>query len=290
MEKILYLFSEGVKNTWRHKVTAITAIISLFIALYIVGVLATAGYNTHKVLYYLRSKYKIEVFFKQNVSNEQAVGLIHKIKKINGVRTSTIIEKEDAIRIFKDQFGENIIALLGYNPLPVSAVVNVERSRRDPLKVEPIIKEIRSIPQVEEIRYQGNLINKIEKNYKLIIDNFPYLSGVIILVALLIIYNTIKLSVYSRKNLINNLRLIGASHMFIKIPFVIEGLCIGFISAGLVYPFLLLTIEVINYFIINFSSLGIIVSFDPFIILWILALVSIISVIGSYKAVSSFLK
>ena len=87
MEKILYLFSEGVKNTWRHKVTAITAIISLFIALYIVGVLATAGYNTHKVLYYLRSKYKIEVFFKQNVSNEQAVGLIHKIKKINGVRT-----------------------------------------------------------------------------------------------------------------------------------------------------------------------------------------------------------
>ena len=104
--------------------TALTAVFSLFIALYIVGVIATAGNNTHKVLHYLRSKYKIEVFFSQNVSNEKAVGFIHKIKKIEGVRTATIIEKEDAVRIFKDQFGENIVELLGYNPLPVSAVIN----------------------------------------------------------------------------------------------------------------------------------------------------------------------
>ena len=103
MDKILYLISEGLKNIWRHKMTAFTAVFSLFIALFIVGLLATAGDNTHKVLQYLRSKYKIEVFFKQDVTNEEAVGLIHKIKKLKGVRTATIIEKEDAVRIFKDQ-------------------------------------------------------------------------------------------------------------------------------------------------------------------------------------------
>ena len=144
--------------------TALTAVFSLFIALYIVGIIATAGNNTHKVLHYLRSKYKIEVFFSQDVSNEKAVGFIHKIKKIEGVRTATIIEKEDAVRIFKDQFGENIVELLGYNPLPVSAVVNVTRNHRNFFNVEPIIKEIKSIPSVDEVRYQGNLINKIERN------------------------------------------------------------------------------------------------------------------------------
>ena len=91
---------------------------------------------------YLRSKYKIEVFFNEEVTNEQAIGLIHEIKKINGVKNATLITKEDALRIFKDQFGENIIDLLGYNPLPASSVVNVDRNMRDFLQIDPIIKKL----------------------------------------------------------------------------------------------------------------------------------------------------
>ena len=290
MSKIFYLLSEGFKNVWRHKMTALTAILSLFISLYIIGALATAGNNTHKVLHYLRSKYKIEVFFNQDISNEQAIGLIHKIKKIEGVRTATIIEKEDAVRIFKDQFGENIVELLGYNPLPVSAVVNVDRGRRDPLRVEPIIKEIKTIPNVDDIRYQGNLINKIERNYKRIMDKLPYLSGVIILIAVLIIYNTIKLSVYSRREVIETLQLIGASKAFIKLPFMIEGTLIGIISAALVFPSLYVSIKGLNYFISSFTSLSLKVNFDPFVLVWMFLVVILISLLGSYRAASNFLK
>ena len=165
MSKVLYLFSEGFKNVWRHKMTALTAILSLFISLYIIGALATAGDNTHKVLHYLRSKYKVEVFFAQDISNEQAVGLIHKIKKIEGVRTATIIEKEDAVRIFKDQFGEDIVELLGYNPLPVSAVVNIDRSRRDRLRIEPIIKDSNNVaPKYSEIPFKFRYPKKLATN------------------------------------------------------------------------------------------------------------------------------
>ena len=290
MDKFLYLLTEGVKNTWRHKMTAFTAIFSLFIALYIVGLLATAGNNTHKVLHYLRSKYKIEVFFKQDVSNEEAVGLIHRIKKIKGVRTATIIEKEDAMRIFKDQFGENITDILGYNPLPVSAVVNVDRTRSDPLRVEPIIKEIRTIDRVEEIRYQGNLINKIEMNYKRVSDRFPYFSGIIIFIAVLIIYNTIKLSVYSRRDLIRSLQLIGATRLFVKLPFIIEGIFIGLISVILVFPALMGTVKGVNYMVSNFTSMNIKLTFDTSVWIWLFALVVVITLIGSYRAASSFLK
>ena len=290
MDKFLYLLTEGVKNTWRHKMTAFTAIFSLFIALYIVGLLATAGNNTHKVLHYLRSKYKIEVFFKQDVSNEEAVGLIHRIKKIKGVRTATIIEKEDAMRIFKDQFGENITDILGYNPLPVSSVINVDRTRSDPLRVEPIIKEIRTIDRVEEIRYQGNLINKIEMNYKRVSDRFPYFSGIIIFIAVLIIYNTIKLSVYSRRDLIRSLQLIGATRLFVKLPFIIEGIFIGLISVILVFPALMGTVKGVNYMVSNFTSMNIKLTFDTSVWIWLFALVVVITLIGSYRAASSFLK
>ena len=290
MNKFFYLFSEGVKNIRRHKMTALTAMLSLFIALFIVGILATAGNNTYKLLHYLRSKYKIEIFFTQNISNEQAIGLIHKIKKVDGVRNATIIEKEDAVRIFKDQFGENIVELLGYNPLPVSAVVNIDRNRRDPLSIEPIIKKIKMIPNVEEIRYQGNLINKIERNYKKIVDYLPYLSSTVVIIAILIIYNTIKLSVYSRKDLIETLQLVGASNMFIKLPFIIEGMIIGTISAILVFPALFVSIKTINYFISNFSSIGMQINFDPFVLIWILMIVIVISFFGSYRAASRFLK
>ena len=290
MDKFLYLVVEGIKNTWRHKMTALTAVFSLFIALYIVGIMATAGNNTHKLLNYLRSKYKIEVFFKQGVSNEEAVGMIHSIKQIDGVRNATIIEKEDAVRIFKDQFGENIVDLLGYNPLPVSAVVNVDRNRRDPIRVEPIIEKIRSVGQIEEIRYQGNLISKIERNYKRIVDQIPYLSGIILLVTVLIIYNTIKLSVFSRRELIMTLQLIGATRSFIKLPFIIEGIFIGLISVALVFPALVITVETLNYMISNFSSFAIKISFDPFVWFWLFLMVIVITTLGSYRAASNFLK
>ena len=97
MDKFLYLVSEGLKNVWRHKMTTFTAVFSLFLALYFVGLLATAGENTRSILQYLRSKYKIEVFFKQNVDLKMAKKVSDSILGIKGVRSSTVINKDDAV-------------------------------------------------------------------------------------------------------------------------------------------------------------------------------------------------
>ena len=290
MDKLFYLIIEGVKTTWRHKVTAFTAILSLFISLYIIGIIAIAGDNSYKILQYLRSKYKIEVFFNEDLTSEEAIGVIHKIKKINGVKTATLIDKDDAMRIFKDQFGENIIDLLGYNPLPASSVVNVDRSIREPLKIEPIIREIKSIKYVDEIRYQGSLIKKIEKNFNTISNYLPYFSGVVVLIIGIIIYNMIKVSMYSRREIIKSLQLIGASRIFIKLPFIFEGLLISVISVLLVSPALLLTVEGVNYIIGNFTVFNVKAILDYSLFLWLSILVISISVLSSFRAVSSFIK
>lgn len=290
MYKAIYLFSEGIKNIWRHKMTALTAIISLSISLYIIGLLFLGEGNTYKILQYFRTKYKIEVFFNQEVGNEEAVGLIHKIKKIKGIRNVTIIEKEDAVRIFKDQFGENIVDVLGYNPLPVSAVVNLERNKKESINVEPIIKSIRNIKQINEIKYQGSLIRKIERNFKKISDRLPIISLSVTIIALLIIYNTIKLSIYSRKESIKTLELIGASRLFVKLPFIIEGVLLGLISVIIVIPSLIITVEAVNYLISNFSTFNITLGTNSSVFLKLILMTVFITFFGSYRASSSFLK
>jgi len=290
MDKLLYLISEGFKNVWRHKMTTFTAVFSLFLALYFVGLLAVAGENTKSILQYLRSKYKIEVFFKQDVEYQSAKSISASILKIKGVRSSTVINKDDAVRIFKDQFGEDILAILGYNPLPISAVVNLKRKSDQLLDASPIVNEIKILDGVEQVRYQGHLIKKIERTYAKIMRYFPFMAMVFILVAVLVIYNTVKLSIFARKELINSLKLIGATKLFIQMPFIFEGLIDGFMASLIASPLIIVTVNGVNYMMNNFTSWNIQLSIEPILFLWLTLLSGIISVIGSYRAVSGIMK
>ena len=290
MDKFLYLVSEGLKNVWRHKMTTFTAVFSLFLALYFVGLLATAGENTRSILQYLRSKYKIEVFFKQNVDLKMAKKLSDSILEIKGIRSSTVINKDDAVRIFKDQFGEDILGILGYNPLPISAVVNLKRNSEELLNATPIVNDIKRMEGVEEVRYQGHLIKKIERTYSRFMKVFPWVAMVFITVAVLVIYNTVKLSIYSRKELINSLKLIGATKLFIQMPFIFEGLIDGILATIISVPLIIGTINGANYVIDNFTSWNIELTIAPILFLWLTLLSGIISVLGSYRAVSGVMK
>ena len=290
MDKLLYLISEGFKNVWRHKMTTFTAVFSLFLALYFVGLLAIAGENTKSILQYLRSKYKIEVFFKQDIEYQSAKSISASILKIKGVRSSTVINKDDAVRIFKDQFGEDILAILGYNPLPISAVVNLKRKSDQLLDASPIVNKIKILDGVEQVRYQGHLIKKIERTYAKIMKYFPFMAMVFILVAVLVIYNTVKLSIFARKDLINSLNLIGATKLFIQMPFIFEGLIDGFLASLIASPLILVTVNGINYMMNNFTSWNIQLSIAPILFLWLTLLSGIISVVGSYRAVSGIMK
>ena len=290
MDKFLYLISEGLKNVWRHKMTTFTAVFSLFLALYFVGLLATAGENTKSILQYLRSKYKIEVFFKQNIDLKVAKEVSDLILEIKGVRSSTVINKDDAVRIFKDQFGEDILGILGYNPLPVSAVVNLKRNSEEVLDATPIVNKIKKMDGVEEVRYQGHLIKKIERTYARVMKIFPWVALVFISVAVLVIYNTVKLSIFSRKDLINSLKLIGATRLFIQMPFIFEGLIDGIIATIVSVPLIIGTINGVNYVINNFTSWNVELAIAPVLFLWLTLLSGIISVLGSFRAVSGVMK
>ena len=271
-DKISFLFIEGFRNLWRHKLTAFTSIFSVFLALLLVGILFIIGQNSHYPIEYFRSKYKIEVFFENNISNVGESEIIKNIRNFPEVRSVTPISKKDAVRIFKNQFGEDVIEMLGYNPLPSSAVVNIIKEGFEKINIAPLIEKINSINGVDSVHYQGRLINRIEKIYQLFLQGLKIAIVLIIIFSIIIISNTIKLTIYSRKDLIKTLNLIGATKIFIKVPFILEVILQSLIGAVLAVSLIFGLMKLGNNYLTQVSSIEIIWNFYFGIILFTLSI------------------
>tara|TARA_Y100000590_G_scaffold14828_4_gene17861 strand:+ start:442 stop:1311 length:870 start_codon:yes stop_codon:yes gene_type:complete len=289
MDKMMFLFSEGLKNLWRHKLTAFSAIFSTFLTLSVTGSLIIATENTSKVIEYLRDKYKIEVFFKQNISDDRVLALAQEFNSIRGIRSTTVITKSDAEKIFKSQFGENIMDMVGYNPLPASCVLNIVKNQPDAVKIRPIIDRLRTYPEVDEVNYQGRLINQIESYYQKFVKGMTGLLILVLLISVLIISNTVRLTIFAKEELIKALQLIGATRAFVKAPFVIEGVFHGLIGAILASILLIGGLSLGDGILQSVTGLKL--QYDTLFLISVLCGTGIlISLVGSSRAISKYLK
>ena len=289
MDKFIFLLSEGIKNLWRNKLTSFSAIFSIFLTLVIAGSLVIISQNTNKVIEYLRDKYKIEVFFKDNVPIQKVEEVVASFNQIKGVRSTTLITKNDAEKIFKSQFGEDIMNLVGYNPLPVSCVVNIVKDDINKINISPIINKLKSYVEVDEVNYQGRIIFQIESYYQKFIRIMSLILVTVIFITIFTISNTVRLTIYSREKLIESLQLIGATRAFIKAPFIIEGILHGFIGAILASALLVGGLIFGNDIIISLFSVKI--EYDIKLLILLLGGISFfVSIIGGSRAVSKFLK
>ncbi len=289
MDKFIFLLSEGIKNLWRNKLTSFSAIFSIFLTLVIAGSLVIISQNTNKVIEYLRDKYKIEVFFKDNVPIQKVEEVVASFNQIKGVRSTTLITKNDAEKIFKSQFGEDIMNLVGYNPLPVSCVVNIVKDDINKINISPIVNKLKSYVEVDEVNYQGRIIFQIESYYQKFIRIMSLILVTVIFITIFTISNTVRLTIYSREKLIESLQLIGATRAFIKAPFIIEGILHGFIGTVLASALLVGVLIFGNDIIISLFSVKI--EYDIKLLILLLGGISFfVSIIGGSRAVSKFLK
>jgi len=289
MDKLIFLLSEGIKNLWRNKLTSFSAIFSIFLTLIIAGSLVIISQNTNKVIEYLRDKYKIEVFFKDNVPIQKVEEVVTSFNQIKGVRSTTLITKNDAEKIFKSQFGEDIMNLVGYNPLPVSCVVNIVKDDINKININPIINKLKSYVEVDEVNYQGRIIFQIESYYQKFIRIMSLILVTVIFITIFTISNTVRLTIYSREKLIESLQLIGATRAFIKAPFIIEGILHGLIGTILASALLVGGLIFGNDIIISLFSVKI--EYDIKLLILLMGGISFfVSIIGGSRAVSKFLK
>ena len=287
IDRFLYLVSEGIRSLWRTKTTALATISAIGIAASFVVFSAVVGENISGIIQIARGQYEFQVFFLEDVDNIRAAELVDQIGAIEGIKFASLITKEEAADIFQREFGENIFDLLEENPLPPGSVLKLQQPKDGRIDVNPIIKQIELVEGVDEVRYQGRLISLIERYYEGFFAAVTALAAAILFGTVVLISNTIRLSIYARRDFIRILKLVGATDRFVRFPFMIEGILEGFfgslVAAAVSYGF----VEGSNYFLSLFTQYRLVWQFQ--IVALLVGVIVFFSFVGSMRAVRKFL-
>ena len=264
IDQFAFLIAEGFKSFYRNKLASFLCVITIFINFSILGSLFVVGYNTNSLVDFFRSKYSFEIFLKNDVNQDIYIDLINELSKNNIIASTELIDKEKSAAIFKEEFGEDVVEMLGYNPLPLSIKVFISEESFEFEQVDLLIDSINTYDFIDEIEYRGRYIDDIEDRINLAIFLFLLFVIAIIFLSYQIISNTVNLSMTNRRNFIDILKYNGASEIFIKIPFYIESILYSFFGS-------ILSLLFVKYFFISFNTyFGLNIKLDDYLWLWII--------------------
>tara|TARA_X000000368_G_scaffold299613_1_gene238614 strand:- start:4273 stop:5133 length:861 start_codon:yes stop_codon:yes gene_type:complete len=264
IDQFAFLIAEGFKSFYRNKLASFLCVITIFINFSILGSLFVVGYNTNSLVDFFRSKYSFEIFLKNDVNQDIYTDLINELSKNNIIASTELIDKEKSAAIFKEEFGEDVVEMLGYNPLPLSIKVFISEESFEFEQVDLLIDSINTYDFIDEIEYRGRYIDDIEDRINLAIFLFLLFVIAIIFLSYQIISNTVNLSMTNRRDFIDILKYNGASEIFIKIPFYIESILYSFFGS-------ILSLLFVKYFFISFNTyFGLNIKLDDYLWLWII--------------------
>jgi cell division transport system permease protein len=249
----------------------VTLVVSVSLVLFLLGILGLVLINAKGLADYFRESLSFWVMLDDD-AKEADIRLLQKdLDAKDYVKSTEYVSKEKAAAKMKEELGEDFISFLGENPLPPSIDVYLVSEYTRPDSVTKIEKYILEYPFVKEVYYQESLLYLINENVNKISLFLLIISFFLFLIALTIINNTIRLSIYSRRFLIRTMQLVGATRSFIRKPFIIQSAFHGFLAAltamlllmGLLYMiekefFLMFTYE--NTFLLILLGLAIIVT------------------------------
>ena len=236
---LLFVVREGFSGIGRARLPAAITVTVSFFALVLLGLFGTVSLSFLDVIQELRGRVELEVFLGESMSESQAVDVARQIRMQRGVREAAYVSKDEAARTFNHDFGEDIVRILGSNPLPRSIKLKFLPEYARPDSIQRIVPQIRKIAPDVDIRYNQVFLGQIEENARL----FTLLTGaigvLISLATIVLVGYTIRLAMFSRQEKIRTMRLVGATGWFIGAPYVIEGalqgLIAGVLAAGTIY-------------------------------------------------------
>ncbi len=222
---------EDKYNKRRLKTSYLTSFVSITLVLLMIGVLGLIVLHANKLSNHVKENIGIRVVIKDE-SREAGILQLQKFLDATEYAKSTeYITKEKAAEELQSELGEEFIDFLGFNPLPSSIDLRLKAEYANIKSIETIEKELLANKNVKEVFYQKSLVQAINQNVQkigLIILGF---SGLLLIIAIALINNTIRLSVYSKRFLIKSMLLVGATQTFIRRPFIIRGIVQGIYSA-----------------------------------------------------------
>lgn len=212
--------------------------------------------NSNKIVDDFKEKIPIIIFLKDEASKVEISQFEKKLSIDPTIKKFIYVSKDDAATKFSSEIGENFVKFLGYNPLLNSIDVFFYADKVETLYINDIVKNFKSEEFVNEVSYDAPLIFLINDNFNKIKDWVLVLGIFFIFISILLINNTIRLSIYSKRMTIKTMQLVGATKNFIKKPFIITQIKLGFFSALLSS---LIFGTIIYYLNINYFNIDIIV-------------------------------
>ncbi|MDR1973062.1 MAG: permease-like cell division protein FtsX [Bacteroidales bacterium] len=209
----------------------VTTVFSITLVLFLLGVQAIMLCYTQKISDYVKERIGLTVVIKEFTREQDIKELQEKIDNMPFVRSTEYITKEQAAKNLKADLGEDFIDFLGYNPLLPSIEVHFKHDYLHNDSIADFEKEITRFHLVKEIYYQEDLISFVNDNVEKISIYLMAFCLITLLVAILLINNTMRLLIYSKRFNIHTMQLVGARSSFIRRPFIYTGLIQGVIGA-----------------------------------------------------------
>lgn len=230
MLRIGYNIRQAFQQLRRNKGMSMASVFAITAMLLILGLFFVITVNINLFTEMLKNNYnEVEVFLKDEVTKSEAKQIMKQIETGPGIKSTEYRTKEEAMQILKARWGENSYLLdsLGDNPLPSSIIITVESMSA----ADKVIDKLDDTKGVEDVKYYQETVEKLTK-----ITNFLKIAALIIMIFLIIVSvvvvsNTIKLTVFARAKEIEIMKYIGATNWFIRGPFLVEGILIGVISS-----------------------------------------------------------
>ncbi|MDZ7715429.1 MAG: permease-like cell division protein FtsX [Balneolaceae bacterium] len=223
-----YVIKEGIAGFRRARLASFTSIFSLFIAVLLLGVLARISYNAYEVAQSLKKSIDVEVFL-MDLDDRTTEELESSLSEEPLIQEMTYISKDSAATIFEKEFGSGGSSLADLKFLPASFKLKIDPDA-EVQTVDSLVTEIGNMRGVDEVEFNQQLLELMQTRFNTVAIAGGGLGLLILLAALILVFNTIRLTIYAKKGLIKAMKLVGATNGFIRRPFVMEGVIQGLVA------------------------------------------------------------
>ena len=218
-------------KTSANTISSVSTIIGITLVLVLVGTLLIVSLLGKAVTGHYRGQVVVQVMIADDVEEKDAQLLKKHIEGEAYTAEASYLSKEEAAALMQDELGEEFVDFLGYNPLPASIDIHVKPEFSDEDKLAEIVKELEKNTSVNEVVFQHDLLKQMNANLSKWSLGISLIGVVLLIIAIVLIVNTIQLAIFSQRFLIKSMQLVGATHWFIQKPFLRRGLWFGFLAS-----------------------------------------------------------
>lgn len=209
----------------------LSTVISISLVLLLVGVAGLLVANARSVSDYFKENMQVSVLMKQEVGDDEAMEYVSDLDAKPFIKSTTFVSRDQGAKEMTDLLGEDFLNVFEAAPIPVSVDVTLKADYVSSDSLEVVKNEIMKSPLVDEVVYQQSLVDKLNTNLRKISMVLGVFIVLLLFISFVLINNTVRLNVFSRRFTIHTMRLVGATKSFIRAPFLVQAVFQGLFSA-----------------------------------------------------------